>query len=363
MEVKKEPKKVVEDTAKEEEERVQPGEEVTAHKLQEEKKDEEGTVTDLLAKAEELYEDEKLFEASRILKTIDPSQLNEKHNTIIVNSKRGERTVKDLKCSVDGDNNGWVMHGVSKGEFPTLTAHKLEKGGGKDMKLKARCETPIDRSMLSPIISVLNETELYQTWLPSWTVPKFRVKKCEKLSQRGRCSQIIILTFEVPWPIANREVVLCADGFEDIDENGDIAIIIQSLDTGDEDGLVPPPDSNSTVRIDVDGGFLFRKCPEDHPALLNDEKDGSEDSKVLVTFAASMNPKMKLLPQSFLNFLVKVAFGFAWNILLKIARDVRDGKREDHQKAIAEKRESLYDWVEVKLKQLLAFGQTDTLLN
>ncbi len=145
---------------------------------------------------------------------------------------------------------------------------------------------------------------------------------------------------------------------------------LETLKTGDEDGLVPPPEK-SVVRIDVNGGFLIRKCPSDHPALLLDEnetKDEKKDSKqtttsattnsdkILITFAATMNPKLKLLPQSFLNFLVKVAFGIAWAILLKIAREVKEGKREDHHKAIQSKREVLYDWVELRLQSLLAFN-------
>lgn len=192
-------------------------------------------------------------------------------------------------------------------------------------------------------------------------MPRFKVKKCQKICQRGRCSQVIIITFDVPWPIASREIVLLGDGFDDIDSNGHIGIRLHSLNTGNdiEDGndtLVPPPDNKNTVRIDVDGGFLFRQCPKDHPALLanENEEEGKED-KLLVTFAASMNPKMKLLPQSFLNFLVKVAFGICWSVLLKIARDVSNGKRQDHKNKIEEKRSSLYDWLETRVKAMFLF--------
>ena len=315
----------------------------------------------LLSKAEQLYDDDKLLEAGRILRQIDQSKFESKHETILQKATKGEELVKKLKSTLDGDDNEWVIHGVSKGEFPTLTAHRLDEvSDGKGVKLTARCETPVDKSLLSPFLSVLNETELYETWLPSWNVPRFKVTKCKKLSQRGRCSQVLIVTFSIPWPMASREVVLLADGIDDIDKNGDIAIRLRSLNTGDEDNLVPPSEDKSTVRVDIDGGFLICKCPNDHPALLQDQKkkgSSSNDDKILITFAASMDPKMKLLPQSFLNFLVKVAFAFCWSILLKIARDVQNGKREDHKKKIAEKREVLYDWVESRLKEMLSFGQ------
>ncbi len=338
----------------------------------------------VLSKAEKLYEDDKLLEAGRILKTLDVSILNDHHKIILDKAIKGQELVDDLTSTLDStshksnddivsnptsddNSNPWIVHGVSKGEFPTLTAHRLEKGP-HGTELKARCETPIDKSLLSPIISVLNETELYESWLPSWSVPKFKIQKCIKLSQRGRCSQVIIVTFEVPWPMANREVVLLADGIDDIDTNGDIAIRLHSLDTGDEKGLVPPPD-NRAMRMDVDGGFLFRKCPKDHPALIesrdsskgkkknniDDHNDDDDHDKILVTFAATMNPNLKLLPQSFLNFLVKVAFSISWNMLLKVARDVQSGKREDHKNKIKEKREVLYDWVESRIKDMMNF--------
>jgi len=331
----------------------------------EEEEVEEEIDADLLMKAEALFDDDKLLEAGRILKIIDQSKLEPKHLTMMRKAKKGEALIDDLKSDFGGQN-GWVIHGVSKGAFPTLTGHRLEKGDDGSLQVKARCETPIDKSLLSPFISVLNETELYETWLPSWTVPKFRVKKVQKLSQRGRCSQVIIVTLEVPWPIASRQVVLCADGFDDIKDKGDIGICLNSLDTGDEDGLVPPPEEKSIVRIDVNGGFLIRKCPKDHPALVDrkEEDNGNsneESDKLLITFAASMDPKMRLLPQSFLNFLVKVAFGICWGMLLKIARDVKNGKRPDHEQAIERKRDSLYDWVDSRIKELLSFIQIGTL--
>jgi hypothetical protein len=42
-------------------------------------------------------------------------------------------------------------------------------------KLTARVESPIDKSLLVPFLSTLNESELYHTWLPNWTAgPQLR---------------------------------------------------------------------------------------------------------------------------------------------------------------------------------------------
>ncbi len=204
-------------------------------------KEEEEAESDLVEKAVRLYEDDKLLEAGRILASVASCRLEKKHNYILKKAKLGEALVEELKStdltegketdeSTDESTDGkWVIHGVSKGAFPTLTAHKLVKNTTNEnakasLELKARVETPIDNSMLSPFISVLNETELYETWLPSWNTPKFQIRRCDKLSQTGRCSQVIIVTIDLPWPMASREIVLLADAFDDIDENGDIAI-------------------------------------------------------------------------------------------------------------------------------------------
>ena len=104
----------------------------------------------------------------------------------------------------------------------------------------------------------------------------------------------------------------------------------------------------------MDGGFLFEKCPKDHPCMEFMEKDSDDEEMILVTFSALINPNMKYLPQSFLNFLVKTALGTAWKILLQVAKDVKDGKRPDHKSAIEKKREELYDYVNMRLDVMLS---------
>lgn len=135
--------------------------------------EEEAKTEKKLTKAVQLYDDEKLLEAGRILENIDDrTSFERKHLTIVEKAHKAQALVDELKTDLDTNDKSseWIIHGVSKGEFPTLTAHKLQKtSDGTHIELKARCETPIDKSLLSPIISVLNETELYETWLPSWT--------------------------------------------------------------------------------------------------------------------------------------------------------------------------------------------------
>jgi len=234
--------------------------------------------------------------------------------------------------------------------------------------LQVRIESPIPKSLVLPFLSVLNEIHLYTTWLPQWSTPKFRLKRCKQLCQSGRVSQIILMTLEMPWPLQQREVVLDANGIDDIDKNGIIGIIAGTFTTSnnckniDVERLIPPVEGG-TVRMDMEGVILFQKCPTDHPALNGnyssiikevDEEDMTPSpSMVLITSYLSVDPKLQFVPQSFVNFVVRTVIGSIWNKLLQVANDVKNGKRPDHEIAIQSKRKILYDWVEERTSTMM----------
>ena len=302
----------------------------------------------LLTKAEMFYQEDKVFEAATILKSVDPDTLENKHHAMLKRAEEAENLVKELKSNPEG--GGWIDRGVSTGKFPTRILYRLEESDSKT-ELRARCETPIKKELLSSLLSVLNESELYETWLPSFSYPRFKVREVKKLKQSGRVSQILIVVMDLPWPISSREVVLSASAFDDIEAHGHIGIKLKNIETKDDD-VVPEPDPKC-VRVDVDGGFLFETCPKDHPTIKFIENDSGEEM-ILVSFSAVMNPNMKGLPQSLLNFLVKTALGTMWKMLLQIAQDVKDGKRPDHASAIERKKEELYDYINGRVDVMLS---------
>lgn len=304
----------------------------------------------LFTKAEMLYSQDKLSEMKQVLKSIEPDLLESKHHQWIDRANEADALSKDLLSQAD-DGGNWIDNGISKGKFPTRILYRLEEGETKT-ELRARCETPIKKELLESFLSVLNETELYETWLPSFRVPRFQVAECKKLKQVSRVSQILLVRLDLPWPMSSRELVLSAAAFDEIDTEGHIGIKLKTIDTGDDE-CVPEVTPDAT-RVDIDGGFLFTACPKDHPTLPFLDKNGDDDDEmVLVTFSACLDPKMKMVPQSFLNFMVKVALGQCWKILLQIAQDVNDGKRPDHANAIERKKEELYDYVNSRVTQML----------
>jgi hypothetical protein len=145
----------------------------------------------------------------------------------------------------------------------------------------------------------------------------------------------------------------------------------------------------------VDGGFVFEKCPSDHPMAKHGKKDKKKDNKenkkaegndnklssdekneggneennpnddddeedddnlILLTFTFSVDPKLSILPQSFLNFFLRTAIHQIWGMFLNVATEVCDGKRPEHSAAIARKRVELYDWVEERTRCMLRCG-------
>ena len=90
----------------------------------------------------------------------------------------------------------------------------------------------------------------------------------------------------------------------------------------------------------------------------NNNYDEDDDNLILLTFTFSVDPKLSILPQSFLNFFLRTAIHQIWGMFLDVATEVCDGKRPEHSAAILRKRLELYDWVEERrcLLYLVRFG-------
>ena len=319
----------------------------------------------LIAQAEHEYQEDRLLAAARLLRQVeDESLLKDVHRKMLRTANDCEAFVHSITSSVDhGDGNDdapseWKKQGESHGRHDSVIYYKM--GGEQGNCLTARVETPIPSSLLVPLLSVLNECELYREWLPSFDKPRLGVTKSEKLGQTGRVSQVLAVAMDSPWPLATREVIIGAVAFDDIDAKGDIGVRLKGLHTGssETDVHIPPPEGGA-VRVDFDGGFLFRKCPEDHPALLTKSPhdsgksvENNDEHMLLVSFLMYVDSKINFLPQGLINFVVRTVIGRMWEKFLTVAEDVKAGRRPKHAEAIAAKRESLYDWVEQRVESL-----------
>ena len=222
-----------------------------------------------------------------------------------------------------------------------------------DTKLIVRVDQSIKRDMLVPVLATLNESQLYASWLPSWTMPKLKFSRTEKLDQRGRCSQLLLVTVECPWPFSTREVVLDALAFDDIDESGVVAVLLNSCDCEDDE-RVPAIDHKfgQCTRVDFHGGFLFRAIPSEGEAWKK-AREKHED-EMIVSFIFNIDPKISYVPVSIIQFVTRTVIGTLWAMFMKIANKVKNGEMKEHAKAIESKRLALYDWVDERVKIMFA---------
>lgn len=308
---------------------------------------------ELVAEAERLFKDDQLLPGARLVRKIqDESLITDELTEFMTLAAYSEKLRVDLMEPV---SEGWTKQGESHGNRDFITYYKIEKGG----KLKCRIESVIEASLYVPFLAVLNETDIYASWIPSWRFPfKLGISSSKKLRQRGRVDQVVQLTVDMPRPLHNREIVFWGFAEEDGEANRDVSAKLQTVETGFDNGLVPPPDKG-VVRMDFEADFLFRPCPDDHPALTKSKAKYPEgESLILLTFVMYCDPKVNFVPRAFMNFCTRTAIGMVWNMILKVSEQVRAGERPEHAKIMAEK-PTFYDWVASRSKYITgeAFGE------
>lgn len=243
--------------------------------------------------------EEQLFGAARLLRTVQDKSLlsHTRHQQLLALDQDVQSAVSDLlEPVVVGGPDGWKRQSESHGKRDTLIYYQVDD----DARLTCRMETPIEQSLLVPLLSVLNESELYPEWIPAWRMPRIGFESVDVLEKSGRANQILQVVTNSPWPFCPREVIIQATALDDIDAQGFIAVRLRTLEAG---GVVPPP-SKHVERVDFDGAFLFRACPNDHPVMRKSVTTYQEDP-ILVTFKMYVDPKMKGIPTSIVNFVTR----------------------------------------------------------
>lgn len=265
-----------------------------------------------------------------------------------------EQTILDL--SSPPDPNIWTkLREVHDGKRDIIVHYKLDE----KRRLTGRIEFLIPKKLLVPILAVLVETELYNTWVPRWHFPPVGIREVRKIAQTGRTNQVIHADLEIPW---KRDIIIASTGIEDIDENGLLGIHLGGLQEGSETGesnVKVPTREHGVERVEFEGCFIFQRCPNDHPVLgkRQFEAPGDKDpelvhseEEILVGFSMFVDAKLSILfPQWIANFIVRIAMVRLFRIFIGLAEDVHDGKLPDHTSAIARKRVEIYDWIDERV--------------
>ena len=194
-----------------------------------------------------LKKEDKMIAAAELLDGIDPNYFEPVHHIIVKEARVLRGVLRD--CSSNPNHEGWTKRVEKHGKYHFSLETKLKRYNYSDGctdtydVLTFRVVTPIESSMLVPVLSVLNESELYCSWAPRFKVPKLGVSKSEKLLQLERCSQIALLEVDHPWPIGTREMIIKSIACDDVSTT--TSKIVASLQTMD----IENDGKNTMVRI------------------------------------------------------------------------------------------------------------------
>lgn len=303
---------------------------------------------DLIRQAEEVIKDDRLLVAARLLRRVKvQTLLNALHHDVLYKAQLLEEVIA-LHLQPPSQDRPWKKQSESHGHRDTIIHYQFQEMDKS--QLKFRIETPIESSLLVPLLAIMNESELYDTWMPQFKFPvKAGVRQSHKLCDKpiSRGAQIVQLVFDSPFPWNDREVIFETWGTNcvDDDENPNLfACTGISLNVGAENGLVQAP-AKGVTRVDLNFGMVIRPCPPDHPCLAKSKHKYPEGEHLLLfSLTQQMNYHVKMVPLSLINFVTRTMMPVIWGSILKVAEKVRDGKRPEHENLIAEK-EELYGWV------------------
>jgi hypothetical protein len=222
---------------------------------------------DIISLAKERYANSKILEAYRLLQSVTDKTLlsGGKEQEICKVAMECQTAISDLLEEPDHTSSGsvWKKQGESHGDYDTTIFYKVENS-----HLTCRLETPIQSDLLIPLLSVLNESNLYSDWIPSWKIPfTIGIRTSQQFQRIGQLDQIVQLVANVPWPFLPREVYIKTMVIDEIDDHNYFAVRLFSVTSDDEkddtdDGAITiPPPLSSVQRFDFLGVLLFRPCP------------------------------------------------------------------------------------------------------
>ncbi|EME32309.1 uncharacterized protein Gasu_04040 [Galdieria sulphuraria] len=211
--------------------------------------------------AKELYDDDKLFQAARIVRnlrrvpveeTVESSGTISENNASLVRKsirrilKESEECEKFLSLLLD--EREWEC--LSK-ESDRCRVYYNSKEGPRIHGFKI--ETEIDAPFLATA-SLINEVDLLQELF-------WYVGSSEEIAKLSRCKKLLRSRFVTPWPFAPREAILYGYAVDGLDEDHSVVVCFRSAEPEDfKDGSYESisSDSKDTVRLDVKiGGIQF----------------------------------------------------------------------------------------------------------
>lgn len=304
---------------------------------------------ELMEKAKEFIAVERYLEAARYLREVeDTTKLTTPFRHALMWADEMEKRLRrEQEETFVAD--GWKKQSEAHADYDFIIYYKVDPSN----KLTARIELVLESSMVVPLLSVLNETDLFSEWMPSWKHPRLGLRQSKMLHEIGRGNQIVQVTVDMPFPFAAREVIQHAVAIDAIEEHASILIRVKDVEPGYfDDNIDIPEASKGIVRINFDAGFVLHACPEDHDLLKRSKRKYPENErKVLLSIEKSIDAHVSFVPMTIINFFTRQVIKQMLVSLLEVASDIKSGKRPKHAEAIQTK-EALYGWVTKRVEAM-----------
>ena len=83
---------------------------------------------------------------------------------------------------------------------------------------------------------ILNEIDLYKTWVPSLMFPRMRLDESFQIHPISKTDQLAYLRAAIPWPMAHRDLILRVYGMDMMSRDNKIVVSLHSTGSGDSGG-------------------------------------------------------------------------------------------------------------------------------
>ncbi|KAH7295355.1 hypothetical protein KP509_27G043600 [Ceratopteris richardii] len=167
----------------------------------------------------------------------------------------------------------------------------------------------------SPITSALClawEAPSYTLWWPQMTIPPFKVIESKWVKRGFNGEDISLIRVKVPWPLAAREVVMCAFELEVFDEEL-VIVLLHSFPETEECNKVsgiPDPLPN-IVRMELVGGFALQRVSPEQSYFRT---------------VANLDIKLEFVPPWLINFISRQLIGLGYKLYQKTLSSINKGE-------------------------------------
>ncbi|KAL9648089.1 hypothetical protein ABK040_007456 [Willaertia magna] len=265
----------------------------------------------IIEEATKLYKSDKSLDAYLLLKNIihsDEDLTNFDHfvSQIYLDGKLSEKLIKELES-----NDGWAAC-IDKDRIKSF--YKQKSNGIHELKLEGVIDAPIFQ-----VLSIFYEIDLYKNWVA--TMENSTIIQ----TFESKYKFISYFSFNLPWPLTNRNIFSYAFALDRLTENKSVLIIVKGINPNLDNKyaeVIKTYKNDSYVTVDCEyAGVLIKYVNE---------------NETFVQIIGSCDPKLSYVPNWFLNL---VTTNFSSYCITKLRQLAAKVPQSEYQTRIQSKDE------------------------